>query len=125
VVPDGITLSTREKMSLDAIIFGFGKWIQMSFRGLNGFTLNKYFESEGGAAGYYGSVFLCFPNALPGPNSASGLASLLFTIELHVHIPVLTAIAGKYCLEWSHAAHTSWIRKRIENTVFSSCFSYY
>lgn len=35
----------------------------VSFRGLNGLTLDKYFESEGGAAGYYGTVFPGFPNA--------------------------------------------------------------
>jgi hypothetical protein len=34
----------------------------MVFRGIGDLTLKQYFESEGGATSYYGTVFPGFPN---------------------------------------------------------------
>ncbi|KAH0827152.1 hypothetical protein J3R83DRAFT_4842 [Lanmaoa asiatica] len=106
----------------------------VSFRGLNGLALDEYFESEGGAAGYYGTVFLGFLNAftIVGPNSGSGHASILFTIELQIDYIlklIKPIIAGKFkalkVREEATKRYNAWIGKRMENTIFLSCFSYY
>jgi hypothetical protein len=34
----------------------------ITFRGIGDLTLKQYFESEGGATGYYGTTFPGFPN---------------------------------------------------------------
>ncbi|KAG2157280.1 hypothetical protein DEU56DRAFT_921555 [Suillus clintonianus] len=134
VVEDGIVLKTGEKVPLDAIIFGTGFYMaerDVAFRGIGGLTLKQYFESEGS---YYGTVFPGFPNmfTIVGPNSASAHTSLLFTIETQVSYilklmkPIINGKAKS--LEVSQKATTyynTWIQKRMEQTIFLSCLSYY
>ncbi|KIJ69255.1 hypothetical protein HYDPIDRAFT_172706 [Hydnomerulius pinastri MD-312] len=137
IVEDGVVLSTGEKISLDVIIFGTGFYLvdrDVSFRGLNGLTLEKYFESEGGATGYYGTVFPGFPNSftIVGPNSGSGHASLLYTIEIQTDYilklikPIIDGeVKALQVKPEATKTYNAWIRRRMENTIFLSCFSYY
>ncbi|KAG1803701.1 uncharacterized protein HD556DRAFT_601541 [Suillus plorans] len=134
IVEDGIVLKTGDKVPLDAIIFGTGFYLverEIAFRGIGGRTLKHYFESEGG---YYGTVFPGFPNlfTIVGPNSASAHASLIFIIETQVGYilklmkPIINGKAKS--LQVTQKATTyynTWIQKRMESTVFFSCFSYY
>jgi len=65
IVEDGVVLKTGDRVPLDVIIFGTGFYLverDITFRGIGGLTLKQYFESEGGATGYYGTVFPGFPN---------------------------------------------------------------
>ncbi|KAG0699420.1 hypothetical protein DFH29DRAFT_936918, partial [Suillus ampliporus] len=137
IVEDGVVLKTGDKVLLDAIIFATGFYLverDIAFCGIGGLTLRQYFESEGGATGYYGTVFPGFPNmfTIMGPNSVSGHASSIFIIETQVNYIlklIKPIIDGKMkSLEVTPkatACYNTWIRKRMENTIFLNCFSYY
>ena len=84
IVEDGVVLKSGAKIPLDVIIFGTGFCLviasalsdkywsltpdvvqverDITFRGNGDLTLKQYFESEGGATGYYGTLFPGFPN---------------------------------------------------------------
>ncbi|KAG0706314.1 FAD/NAD(P)-binding domain-containing protein [Suillus ampliporus] len=137
IVEDGVVLKTGDKVLLDAIIFATGFYLverDIAFCGIGGLTLKQYFESEGGAMGYYGTVFPGFPNmfTIVGPNSTSAHASLLFIIETQVSYVlklIKPIIDGKVksieVTQKATACYNTWIQKRMENTIFLSCLSYY
>ncbi|KAG1756602.1 uncharacterized protein EDB91DRAFT_1093541 [Suillus paluster] len=137
IVEGGVVLKTGDKVPLDAIIFATGFYLvarDIAFRGTGDLTLTQYFESEGGATGYYGTVFPGFPNmfTIVGPNSASAHASLLFTIETQVSYilklikPIIDGkVKSLEVTQKATASYNTWIRKRMENTIFLGCLSYY
>ncbi|KAH7889434.1 hypothetical protein F5I97DRAFT_1994531 [Phlebopus sp. FC_14] len=137
IVEDGIMLSTGEKIPLDVIIFATGFYMvdkRLSFRGLNGVAQEEYFESEGGATAYYGTLFPGFPNyfSIVGPNSGTGHASLIYSIEVQIDYilklirPIVDGeVKALHVKPEATTRYNVWIRKRLENTIFLSCFSYY
>ncbi|KAH7912239.1 hypothetical protein BJ138DRAFT_814110 [Hygrophoropsis aurantiaca] len=137
IVENGVKLKNGEFIPLDIIILGTGFLLvtrDVAFRGVDGITLDKYFQSQGGAIGYRGTVFPGFPNVFTvvGPNAGSGHASLLFAIEVQAQYVcklIKPIIEGKTrSLEVTTQAtdkYNKWIRKRMRDTVFLNCFSYY
>ncbi|KAH7929753.1 FAD/NAD(P)-binding domain-containing protein [Leucogyrophana mollusca] len=137
IVEEGVKLKNGESIPLDIVILGTGFLLvtrDVAFRGVNGITLDKYFESQGGATGYRGTVFPGFPNifTVVGPNAGSGHASLLFSIEVQAQYVcklIRPILEGKTkSLEVTVEAtnkYNAWIQKRMRNTVFLDCFSYY
>ncbi|EGN93331.1 hypothetical protein SERLA73DRAFT_64246, partial [Serpula lacrymans var. lacrymans S7.3] len=137
IAEDGVILKNGQAIPLDVIIFGTGFLIvptDISVQGPNGHTLHDYFDSHGGPTAYLGTVYPGLPNyfTVVGPNTASGHASLLFADEVQIKYIlqlIKPIIKGKMkTLEVKAEAtdeYNNWIQKRMQNTVFTECFSYY
>ncbi|EIW85072.1 FAD/NAD(P)-binding domain-containing protein [Coniophora puteana RWD-64-598 SS2] len=137
IVEDGVKLCTGKLLPLDILIFGTGFKVvdkDIDIQGVDGLTQEEYFASKDGPTAYMGTVYPGFPNyfTITGPNTATAHASLLFSDEVQAQYiakliqPLLNGLTKT--LEVKTEAvdrYGVWIQKRLENTIFLDCYSYY
>ncbi|KAF8643890.1 hypothetical protein AX16_008906 [Volvariella volvacea WC 439] len=134
---DGIRLVTGELIQLDVLIYGTGFTmtpVDMNVRGVNGISVSEYFEAQGGATAYLGSLMPGFPNlfTLLGPNTGTGHASIIFTQEVQVQWalrlikPILEGKAKSFEVKVEATErYNSWLQERLDSSVWTQCNSYY
>lgn len=103
-------------------------------RGRTGQTVNDFYESQGGPAAHLGTTLPGFPNfvMISGPNTVTGHASVIFVNEVQINYalklfkPVANSIFAS--VEPTLAAmnlYNDWLRRRLENSVWTQCLSWY
>ncbi|KAH7913943.1 hypothetical protein BJ138DRAFT_1001148 [Hygrophoropsis aurantiaca] len=135
ITEDGIITKTGENLQFDVIIYatGFkGDTYPLPVRGLNGTTIQGYYESHGGPTGYLGTTIPDFPNyyLLAGPNTGTP-TSTLFIEEVQIAYamqlvkPVLDGLASSFSV--THAAtdaYNAQLQARLSRSVHVQCYSW-
>jgi len=134
---DGIVTKTGEEFKFDIIIFATGFEIMLhhiNLIGSNGQTIKEYWEGEGGPTAYLGTTMPGFPNffSLLGPNTVTGHASVIYTEEAQINYilrmikPVIQQKVDSFeVLNTASKAYNKKIQTKLQNTVYTSCFSWY
>ncbi|KAG0701963.1 hypothetical protein DFH29DRAFT_531609 [Suillus ampliporus] len=135
IVESGIVTNTGEMLPFDIIIYatGFiGEQYQMHVRGLNGVTIQGYYDTHGGPTAYLGTSIPDIPNfyLLCGPNSIATPASTMFVEEVQIAYnlqliePVLTGSASSFTVKASPTdAYNAKLQERTSRSVFMQCHS--
>ncbi|KAG2129482.1 hypothetical protein DEU56DRAFT_817296 [Suillus clintonianus] len=135
IVENGIITKTGEILPFDVIVYatGFiGERYPMHVRGLNGTTIQSYYDTHGGPTAYLGTAVPDVPNFyfLAGPNSGTP-TSTLFMEEVQVAYilqliePVLTGLASSFTVKASPTdAYNAKLHERISRSVFVHCHSW-
>ncbi|KDQ34170.1 hypothetical protein PLEOSDRAFT_1031458 [Pleurotus ostreatus PC15] len=137
IVEDGVLMKGGQKIDLDVIILATGfvaDEYAIPIRGLNGQTIQEYYDAYGAPRAYLGTTLPGFPNfyMLSGPNTATGHSSVLYSEELQIDYclaliaPVLADKAKSF--EVTPEATDSYnenIQARLARSVFVHCNSWY
>ncbi|KAG0701972.1 hypothetical protein DFH29DRAFT_989931 [Suillus ampliporus] len=135
IVESGIVTKTGEMLPFDVIIYatGFiGDRYPMHVRGLNGVTIQGYYNAHGGPTAYLGTSIPDVPNfyLLCGPNSIATSTSILFAEEAQVAYnlqliePVLTGSASSFTVKASPTdAYNVKLQERFCRSVLMQCHS--
>jgi cation diffusion facilitator CzcD-associated flavoprotein CzcO len=91
VTPSGVQDASGNRYPADVIILATGFQIgghlaKLDIKGVKGTSLQDYWTEKKAASTYRSAVVSQFPNffMLAGPNSASGLFSVLYAVECQV-----------------------------------------
>ncbi|KAJ6590602.1 FAD/NAD-P-binding domain-containing protein [Mycena vulgaris] len=137
VTKDGIITSKGDSLPFDVIIYATGFVTDkptIHVLGRQSQTIEEYWKSEGGPTAYLGTTLPGFPNfiMLAGPNTTTGHASVVFVEEVQANYAlqlVKEVISGQVTsvepTQAATASYNSWIQKRISDSVFSHCNSWY
>ncbi|KAJ3503644.1 hypothetical protein NMY22_g18178 [Coprinellus aureogranulatus] len=137
IVEDGIKLRSGETVPVDVVIFGTGYNlypVELKAQGSRGTTLADYWKSKEGPQAYLGTCYPGFPNlyTLLGPNVATGHASVVFSQEAQIQLilqlikPVLDGTVQSFeVTDEATDKYNDWLQKRIGNSVWSECRSFY
>ncbi|KAG1741887.1 FAD/NAD(P)-binding domain-containing protein [Suillus paluster] len=135
IVENGIVTNTGEMLPCDVIVYatGFiGERYPMHVRGLNGLTIQGYYDAHGGPTAYLGTAIPDIPNfyLLAGPNTGTP-TSTLFVEEVQVAYilqliePVLTGFASSFTVKASPTdAYNVKLQERISRSVLVQCYSW-
>ncbi|KAG0701974.1 hypothetical protein DFH29DRAFT_1048990 [Suillus ampliporus] len=135
IVESGIVTKTGDMLPFDVIIYatGFiGDRYPMHVRGLNGVTIQGYYDAHSGPATYLGVAIPDIPNfyLLCGPNSIATSTSTLFAEEAQVAYnlqliePVLTGSASSFTVKASPTdAYNAKVQERFSRSVLVQCHS--
>ncbi|EAU81842.2 monooxygenase [Coprinopsis cinerea okayama7 len=137
IVENGIVTKKSEFLPFDVIIFatGFSADVYpLPVYGRDGESIKDYFNEQNGAKAYCGTTVPKFPNffILLGPNTTTGHTSVIFSTEVQVDYtfqlikPILEgslkAVEPKVEPTDAYDKH---IQKRMKNSVFVHCLSWY
>ncbi|KAG1844700.1 hypothetical protein F4604DRAFT_1937390 [Suillus subluteus] len=135
IVENGIITKTGEMLPFDVIIYATGfisDRYSMHVRGLNGATIQGYYDAHGGPTAYLGTAVPSIPNfyLLVGPNT--GIAgSALFMEEVQIGYilqliePVLSGSASSFTVKASPTdIYNTKVQERISRSVFEQCHSW-
>ncbi|QRW01268.1 flavin-containing monooxygenase/FMO family protein [Ceratobasidium sp. AG-Ba] len=138
IVSDGIVTKSGKKYDVDIICYATGFDVEGSYRlnvkGINGQSMQEYFESEGGASGYMGTTAPGFPNwiTLFGPNLASGHASVICVEEIQMNYamqfikPIIQGKAKSFVPKLDTTrAWNDWVQSCLKGYIWTSCTSWY
>ncbi|KAL4260335.1 FAD-binding Monooxygenase Superfamily protein [Pleurotus pulmonarius] len=137
IVEDGVLMHGGDKIPLDVIILATGfvtDQYAIDIHGVNGQTVQEYYDKHGAPRAYIGTSLPGFPNfyMLAGPNTATGHTSVLYAEELQANYclaliaPVLSGKAKSF--EVTHEATDAYnkkIQSRLSRSVFVHCNSWY
>ncbi|KAJ3483533.1 hypothetical protein NLI96_g6247 [Meripilus lineatus] len=133
----GIITKKGNKLDFDVIIFATGFVVDrypLKVRGVEGITVQEFYDRKGGPEAYYGVTVPGFPNfyMLGGPNTTTGHASVIFTEEVQINYilnfvkPVIQRLASSF--EVTPEANEEYnrdLQKKLSTSVWSSCTSWY
>lgn len=138
ITSNGIKTKSGKENQFDVICFATGFDIEGSLaldvKGINGQSLQEYYDLEGGPTGYMGTTIPGFPNwiTLFGPNTATGHASVIYGEELQVNYalkllkPVIQGKISSFVpRNESTRAWNIWLQSGLKHHVWPSCFSWY
>ncbi|KAG2153120.1 uncharacterized protein EDB93DRAFT_1249032 [Suillus bovinus] len=135
IVENGIITKTGELLPFDVIVYatGFtGDRYPMHVRGLNGATIQGYYDAHGGPTAYLGTTIPDIPNfyILAGPNTGTPTSSL-FVEEVQIGYilqliePVLSGFASFFTVKASPTdAYNAKVQERISRSVLVQCYSW-
>ncbi|KAG2338481.1 FAD/NAD(P)-binding domain-containing protein [Suillus weaverae] len=135
IVENGIITKTGEMLPFDVIVYatGFiGERYPLHVRGLNGATIQGYYDAHGGPTAYLGTAVPNIPNfyLLAGPNTGTP-TSTLFVEEVQIGYilqliePVLNGSASSFTVKTSPTdAYNAKVQERISRSVFVQCYSW-
>ncbi|TFK55103.1 FAD/NAD(P)-binding domain-containing protein, partial [Heliocybe sulcata] len=132
----GITLGTGDFIPLDVIVYatGYGLNPEAPMRGSMKLGIQEYFASQGGPTAYMGTCVPGLPNlfTLLGPNVATGHSSVIFSEEVQIQYvlqlmkPVIDGEVKSFEVQSAASdAYNAWLQKRMEDSVWTECNSYY
>jgi len=132
----GIRLRTGEFHPVDVIVFATGYALnpKVPMRGTTKISLQEYFASQGGPTSYMGTCVPGLPNlfTLLGPNVATGHSSVIFSEEVQIQYmlqlmrPVVNGKIKSFEVRPEASdAYNVWLQKRMEDSVWTDCSSYY
>jgi hypothetical protein len=137
IVPEGIRTKTGETLPFDVIIFATGfvtDKYPVTVRGINGKSLEEYYDETGGPQAYLGITVPGFPNFyfLGGPNTATGHTSFIMTEEFQIDYslklikPVLEGKVSSFeVTNDATNAYNKKLQNRFLDTVWVQCSSWY
>ncbi|KAJ7612218.1 hypothetical protein FB45DRAFT_760152 [Roridomyces roridus] len=133
----GIVTKTGQKLPLDVIIFATGfvtDRFPLAVRGVDGETIQDYYDIQGGPKAYISTTVPGFPNffMLAGPNTATGHNSVIYTESLQINYvmrfiqPIIAGVVSTF--EVTRAAtdlYNDKIQQMLARSVHTSCMSWY
>ncbi|KDQ34175.1 hypothetical protein PLEOSDRAFT_1110870 [Pleurotus ostreatus PC15] len=137
IVEDGVLMGGGDKIPLDVIILATGfvaDQYAINICGVNGQTVQEYYDQHGAPRAYIGTTLPGFPNfyMLAGPNTTTGHTSVLYAEELQVNYclaliaPVLSGNATAFEVTPDATnAYNEKIQARLSRSVFLHCNSWY
>ncbi|OAX42852.1 FAD/NAD(P)-binding domain-containing protein [Rhizopogon vinicolor AM-OR11-026] len=135
IVENGIVTKTGEMLPFDVIAYatGFiGERYPMHVQGLNGVTIQGYYDAHGGPAAYFGTAIPDIPNfyLLAGPNTGTP-TSTMFVEEVQIGYilqlvePVINGSASSFSVKAAPTdAYNAKVQERISRSVFVHCNSW-
>ncbi|KAG2369686.1 hypothetical protein BDR07DRAFT_1468332 [Suillus spraguei] len=135
IVENGIVTKTGETLPFDVIVYatGFvGERYPMHVRGLNGVTVQGYYDAHGGPTAYIGTAIPDTPNfyLINGPNTGTR-TSALFIIEVQVAYilqliePVLKGTASSFAIKATPTDEfNDKLQEGLSRSVHVHCFSW-
>ncbi|KAG1809003.1 hypothetical protein EV424DRAFT_1543235 [Suillus variegatus] len=135
IVENGIITNTGEMLLFDVIVYATGFTCEsypMHVQGLNGATVQGYYEAHGGPTAYLGTTIPDSPNfyLIIGPNTGGQTAST-FTAEVQVAYvlqliePVLTGSASSFTVKATPTdTYNAKLQERLSRSVHVHCFSW-
>ncbi|KAG1751141.1 hypothetical protein EDB19DRAFT_2035978 [Suillus lakei] len=135
IVEKGIITKLGEMLPFDVIIYATGfiaDRYPMHIQGLNGVTVQGYYDAHGGPTAYIGTAIPNIPNfyLISGPNTATRISSL-FSAEVQVAYilqliePVLTGSASSFTVKATPTdAYNAKLQERMSRSVFVQCHSW-
>ncbi|KAG2129471.1 hypothetical protein DEU56DRAFT_890681 [Suillus clintonianus] len=135
IVENGIITKTGEMLPFDVIVYatGFiGERYPMHVRGLNGATVQGYYDAHGGPTAYIGTTIPDTPNfyLINGPNTGTRV-SALFIAEVQVAYilqliePVLTGSASSFTIKATPTdMYNAKVQERLSRSVHVHCYSW-
>ncbi|KAG2033732.1 hypothetical protein BDR03DRAFT_902073 [Suillus americanus] len=137
IVENGIITKTGEMLPFDVIVYatGFiGERYPMHVRGLNGATIQGYYDAHGGPTAYIGTAIPDTPNfyLINGPNTGPRLGiSVVFLVEMQVTYilqliePVLTGSASSFTVKATPTdTYNAELQEQLSRSVQVHCFSW-
>ncbi|KAF7321246.1 hypothetical protein HMN09_00213700 [Mycena chlorophos] len=137
ITKDGIITNAGAKIPLDVLICATGFTADrypLHVVGDKGFSVQEYYDSQGGPKAYMGMALPGFPNLfmIGGPNTTTGHTSVILTEELQINYilkfvpPILSGLVSSFTVT-PHAtdAYNELIHKRLSRSVFVQCVSWY
>ncbi|KAG1815643.1 uncharacterized protein BJ212DRAFT_1587927 [Suillus subaureus] len=137
IVENGIITKTGEMLPFDVIVYATGfigkqERYPMHVRGLNGTTVQGYYDAHGGPTAYLGTAIPDTPNfyLINGPNTGTR-ASALFIAEVQVAYilqliePVLTGSASSFTIKATPTdAYNAKLQDELSRSVHVHCYSW-
>ncbi|KAG1892206.1 hypothetical protein F4604DRAFT_1875601 [Suillus subluteus] len=137
VVENGIITKTGEMLPFDVIVYATGfigkqERYPMHVRGLNGATVQGYYDAHGGPTAYLGTTIPNTPNfyLINGPNTGTR-ASALFIVEVQVAYilrligPVLTGSASSFTIKATPTdVYNAKLQEELSRSVHVHCYSW-
>ncbi|KAG1788125.1 uncharacterized protein HD556DRAFT_1312239 [Suillus plorans] len=137
IVENGIITNTGEMLLFDIIVYATGftckqESYPMHVRGLNGATVQGYYEAHGGPTAYLGTAIPDSPNfyLIIGPNTGGQTAST-WTAEVQIAYvlqliePVLTGSASSFTVKATPTdTYNAKLQERLSRSVHVHCFSW-
>ncbi|KAG1885166.1 hypothetical protein F4604DRAFT_1918827 [Suillus subluteus] len=135
IVENGIITKTGEMIPFDDIVYatGFiGERYPMHIRGLNGATVQGYYDAHGGPTAYIGTAIPDTPNfyLIIGPNTGAQ-ASAILVAEMQVAYilqliePVLTGSASSFTIKAAPTdTYNAKLQKQLSHSVYVHCSSW-
>ncbi|KAG2155030.1 uncharacterized protein EDB93DRAFT_1247986 [Suillus bovinus] len=135
IVENGIITKTGETLPFDVIVYatGFiGERFPMHVRGLNGATVQGYYDARGGPTAYIGTAIPDLPNfyLINGPNTGTR-TSAVFIAEVQVAYilqliePVLTGSASSFTIKDTPTdTYNAKIQQQLSRSVHVHCHSW-
>ncbi|KAG2153108.1 uncharacterized protein EDB93DRAFT_1249021 [Suillus bovinus] len=135
IVEDGIITKTGERLPFDVIVYatGFtGERYPMHVRGLNGVTVQGYYDAHGGPTAYIGTTIPDIPNfyLLAGPNTGARATSTFITEAQVAYIlqliePVLTGSASSFIVKATPTdTYNAKLQEHLSRSVYAHCSSW-
>ncbi|TFK35451.1 hypothetical protein BDQ12DRAFT_688163 [Crucibulum laeve] len=137
IVEAGILTKKGETIPFDIIILSTGfaaDEFPIPITGNKSYTIQKYFESQGGGKAYLGTAYPAFPNffTICGPNTATGHTSVIYSNEVQIDYiiqlikPILSGdILSLEVRNEPTEEYNDKLQARLSKSVFTSCFSWY
>ncbi|KAH7885333.1 hypothetical protein F5I97DRAFT_1884570 [Phlebopus sp. FC_14] len=135
IVENGILTAKGDILPFDIIIFatGFiGDQYPVHVTGINGTTVQGYYDAHGGPTAYYGTTIPDIPNfyMLAGPNTGTP-TSTLFVEEVQVAYslqlvkPVLDGLVSSFTVKADATdTYNAKLQERISRSVHTQCYSW-
>lgn len=135
IVEHGVITKTGELFPFDVIVYatGFiGERYPMHVQGLNGITIQGYYDAHDGPTAYFGTAIPDIPNfyLLVGPNTGTS-TSTLFVEEVQIGYilqlvqPVLNGSVSSFTVKDAPTdAYNAKVQERISRSVFVHCSSW-
>ncbi|KAF9221012.1 FAD/NAD(P)-binding domain-containing protein [Gyrodon lividus] len=135
ILENGIVTKKGDLLPFDIIIYatGFiGDKYPVHVTGLNGTTLQGYYDAHGGPTAYYGTAIPDIPNfyMLAGPNTGTP-TSTLFVEEVQISYamqlvkPVLDGLVASFTVKAGATdAYNAKLQERLSRSVQEQCYSW-
>ncbi|KAG0701966.1 hypothetical protein DFH29DRAFT_875500 [Suillus ampliporus] len=127
IVESGIVTNTGEMLPFDVIVYatGFiGEQYQMHVRGLNGVTIQGYYDTHGGPTAYLGTSIPDIPNFYLLCGSTMFVEELQVAYNLQLIQPVLTGSVSSFTVKASSTdAYNAKVQERFSRSVLVQCHS--
>ncbi|KAF8133737.1 hypothetical protein EV363DRAFT_1430286 [Boletus edulis] len=135
IAENGILTKKGEELPFDIIVYatGFiGDKYPVHVKGLNGTTVQGYYDAHGGPTGYLGTAIPGIPNfyMLAGPNTGTS-TSTLFVEEVQVSYalqlvkPVLDGLVSAFTVKADATdAYNAKLQERLSRSVHMQCYSW-
>ncbi|KZP17198.1 FAD/NAD-binding domain-containing protein [Athelia psychrophila] len=133
----GVETKQGEQIPFDVVIFATGFSVDkypIHITGIDGATVQGYYEAHGGPTAYLGTTIPGLPNfyMVAGPNTVTGHTSVVFTEEVQIQYilkmvaPVLSSSASSFVVTPAACdAYNAKIQRRLEGSVLTQCVSWY
>jgi cation diffusion facilitator CzcD-associated flavoprotein CzcO len=135
IVENGIITKTGEMLSFDVIVYATGfdsERYPMHIRGLNGATVQGYYDAHGGPTAYIGTAIPDTPNfyLIIGPNTGAQTSAILIAEMQVAYIlqliePVLTGSVSSFTVKAAPTdTYNAKLQERLSHSVYLHCSSW-